>query len=54
MSVTFERLFEHCHWENPVFRHGMFWLSFLAIFYVGTLYYKHKEAKESEKAETDK
>ena len=41
-------MFDHCHWDNPVFVHGMFWVVFLMITYAGTLYYKWKEAKAAE------
>jgi hypothetical protein len=48
----FDNLFEHCHWDNAVFTHGMFWVAFLIVTYAGTLYYKWKEAKEQ--AEKDR
>ena len=44
----FDDIFKHCHWDNSVFVHGIFWLAFLAITYAGTLYYKCKEAREEE------
>ena len=52
---VFDHMFDHCHWDNPVFVHGMFWVVFLMITYSGTLYYKWKEAKaaEQQKAQTE-
>ena len=45
---------EHCHWDNPVFTQGLFWIGVLVVTYAGTLYYKCKEAREAELAELKK
>ena len=47
LPAMFENLFEHCHMGNPVFIHGIFWCSLLAITYTGTIYYKNKESKDA-------
>ncbi len=46
----FDNIFEHCHMENSVFVHGMFWIGLLIVTYAGTLYYKYKESAEAEQA----
>ena len=45
---------EHCHWDNPVFSQGMFWIGVLVVTYAGTLYYKCKEARDKENEELNK
>jgi len=54
-SSVFDHMFDHCHWDNPVFVHGIFWVFFLALTYAGTVYYKWKEANavEAEKVEKE-
>lgn len=47
-------LLEHCHWENPVFTQGLFWIGVLVVTYAGTLYYKCKEARDKENEELNK
>ena len=48
MSKTLsEYLFEHCHFDNPVFLHGLFWSAVFFVSLAGTLYYRHVEAMEA-------
>ena len=44
----FDNLFEHCHLDNPVFVYGIFWCTFLAVTYIGTLYYRYQESCEAD------
>ena len=40
--------FKYCHWENDVFKDGLFWLIIFVITSVWTLYFKIQEASEAQ------
>ena len=50
----YDKLFEHCHMDNPVFVQGMFWIIVFIVCYAGTLYYKWQEANEAQEEENKK
>ena len=50
----YDKLFEHCHMDNPVFVQGMFWIIVFLVGYACTLYYKWQEANEAQEEENKK
>ena len=53
-ASIFDNLFAHCHMDNSVYVHGMFWIGVFIVTYIGTLYYKYTEAQEAKEAEQKK
>ena len=49
-GMTFAKLFQHCHFGNHIFVHGVFWGLFFTVTFIATIYYKFEEAAEKEKA----
>ena len=47
----FDDMFKHCHWDNPVFVHGVFWIILLILTASGKYYYHWKESQEEQEKE---